>query len=68
MVQEVGSGIVEIKLDNENWERIDLYEDIDWNYISISKDFSIWVFPEKAFPLLPSRILTVAFTETAYPA
>lgn len=57
MVQEVGSGIVEIKLDNENWERIDLYEDIDWNYISISKDFSIWVFPEKNIVLQIGIIL-----------
>lgn len=47
MVQETGSGIVDIYLDNQLWKTADLYKNAEWDSIKYSFDTSILVFPEK---------------------
>ena len=47
MVQEVGSGIVEIYLNGSLWKTVDLYKDTDWENIEFVKNSSIMVFPEE---------------------
>lgn len=62
-VKEVGSGYVDVYLDGQLYTNIDLYEECEWNEISISKETSLWVFPERhlIFWLL-TFVCSVVFT------
>lgn len=46
LIQEVGSGVVEIILDGELVERINLYKDTSWDKLTYEYDLSCFVFPE----------------------
>ena len=52
LVSEVGSGIVSVDIDGENWVEADLYANRDWGYMSFSKDLSAFVTPEKHLGLI----------------
>ena len=56
MVSEVGSGIVEIRIDGELLRRADLYKNTDWDTVRFRYDTSVLVFPER-HPWL--QILTI---------
>lgn len=47
MVQEVGSGIVNIYINNKIWKTIDLYEKTEWKDVGYTYETSILVSPEK---------------------
>ena len=47
MVQEEGSGQVELYLDGELWEKVDLYEDESWDETKITFNTSKLVFAEE---------------------
>ena len=50
-VQEVGSGILEIYINDKLWKSVDLYKDVDWEVKDFDYETSVLVFPEKCLPL-----------------
>lgn len=63
-VREVGSGYVDLYLDEQLYKNIDLYEQSDWNEISFVKETSLMVFPEShlffwVFAFISSVVLAV---------
>ena len=46
-VKEVGSGIIEIFLNEDLWKTFDLYQDSEWAPVQWNYESSIWVFPER---------------------
>lgn len=46
-VKEVGSGYVDFYLDGQFYTNIDLYENCEWNEVSVMYESSLWVFPER---------------------
>ncbi len=61
MVSEVGSGIAEIRIDGEPAERVDLYQNIDWDTVWFQYDTSVFVFPERHLWLQVLTFVLISF-------
>lgn len=57
MIQEKGSGIAELYLDEKIWKTIDLYENVDWDEVQFDYDTSFLVFPENNLVLQISLLI-----------
>ena len=51
VIEEVGSGILDIYLNDSLWLSIDLYKNTDWEAETFGYETSIFVFPERCLPL-----------------
>lgn len=59
MIQDVGSGYVELYINDKIWKQLDLYADATWEKISVKYNTSIWVSPaENIFFLVGLFLVT----------